>query len=631
MVDLRLYRAAFVPAVLAVVALLFSLQSLPAALRPLISPSTFDRATAARFAHEVVARAPDRAPGSDGDSVAADLVEKQFRSVTGGEVLNQTFTSDGTSMRNVVLRLPGTGERVVALVAPRDSAGGPGATTSGAATGALMELATELGATRHQATILLASTDGATAGAAGAKELASGLLADAQVDGVVILDGAGVPEPRPPYLIDTSDGPNRGGVQLERTAERALHDQAGVAVKRPAALAQLGRLAIPSGLGEQAPLIDRGIDAVTISAAGERALPAAEQDLASLSSTTLGNFGRAAFDTVLSLDSAAGGLESGPESYIEVSGNLVPGWAVAVLALALILPALVAAVDALARAARQGEAAAALLWAALRAVPLLAGLALLYVLALIGIVARPDFAFDPATIGVGFSEVVVMILLAGVVAGVWQLLGRNSVPQALSQQAAASALGGLAVLAVLALWLVNPFLALLAVPFAHAWVPAARQGGAGRAIVIFTLVVVAVPVGLAVASVASRLHLGASMPWQALVMVGDGGTPLVVAVAGAALTGWLAALAIPAPGSRGWTDSLSRPPGTTPMLSMEHGSRPGGDDQDDGITPGRETERVEAADRHGRVPGGRQRSGGRDSQEAESDQEGSPGDGDALS
>ena len=631
MVDLRLYRAAFLPALIALVALLFSLQSLPQALSPLLSPATFDQAAAARLSHQIVTRAPVRTPGSSGDAAVADMVQRAFRQIHGGEVLEQRFTGDfrgdDVSMRNVILRLPGGSDRVVVLVAPRDSAAGPGATSSAAATAALMELATDLGSSRHSKTILLASTDGSSAGAAGAKQLASGLLDSTMVDGVVVLAAPGAAAARGPYLIDTSDGPNRGSVQLERTAERALHDQAVVSVHRPGALEQLARLAVPFGLGEQAPLIERGIAALSLSTNGERPATAAADGLEALSPARLAAFARAAYDIVLSLD-ASPGVESGPDSYIEVGGNLVPGWAIAVLALALILPALVAAVDGLARAARQGEAARALAWATPRSLPLIAALALLYALALVGIVTRPPFPFDPGTIHLGAGEVVIIALLGLGAFGAWRALGGNGVPPELDREAAATALGLMLVVSTLVAWLANPFLGLLAVPIAHAWIP--RAGGPMRLARLRTgaaIAVALVPVALAIASVASRLHLGASLPWQALVMVGDGGVPLLVALAACVSVGSLAALLVASsPEQAFWTDSLSGGGSEPPINPVESRSRPPGGDQEEPDAPGGETEAVEAADRPGRLPGGRERGRGRDPREAEPHQTGSAGD-----
>src|SRR3954447_22835513 len=546
-VDLRLYRASFLPALAALGALLFSLQSLPAALEPLVSPGTFDGQAASHFARQVAAVAPSRPPGSEGDMRVADLVQRTFRSVRGGDILEQSFSAtaggDDVPMKNVILRLPGRSDRTVAVIASRDSITGPGAATSAAATGALMEMAVELGGVTHGATLILASTDGGTAGEAGAKELASGLLDDADVEGVVALAAPGLEQPQAPFLIDTSDGPERGGVQLERTAERALADQAQVHVARPGPVQQLVRLAIPWGLGEQAPLIERGIDAVTVTAGGE--LPVSAAAAETLDPATLTRFARSALDVVLSLDSAPT-VDHGPSSYIEVGGNIVPGWAVGVLALALILPALVAAVDALARAARQGEASTALRWGAPRALPFVAALALVYLFALIGIVTRPSFPFEPRSIGLGFGEVVVMLIVAGAAFGAWRFFGGNALPANLDGAAAASALGLMLVADVLLIWAFNPFLALLITPLAHVWVPQARETARSTLRSLLAVAIGLLPLLLALASVASRLHPGIAIPWQALVAVGDWGLDPIIALAMTLGMGWLAALVLAA-------------------------------------------------------------------------------------
>ena len=109
---------------------------------------------------------------------------------------------------------------------------------------------------------------------------------------------------------------------------------------------------IPSGLGEQAPLIAEGIDAVAISSAGERPLAAADDQLDDLAPESIDAFGRAIQSAIGALDVAVAEPVHGPSAHIEIGRNLVPGWALAALALALILPAAVAAVDACARAMR---------------------------------------------------------------------------------------------------------------------------------------------------------------------------------------------------------------------------------------------------------------------------------------
>ena len=57
------------------------------------------------------------------------------------------------------------------IAAARDSADPPGAASSAAATGILLELAHALGERQHASTYVLASTSGSEAGAAGIREL----------------------------------------------------------------------------------------------------------------------------------------------------------------------------------------------------------------------------------------------------------------------------------------------------------------------------------------------------------------------------------------------------------------------------------------------------------------------------
>jgi hypothetical protein len=155
-VEFRLYRAAFLPALAALVALLFSLQGVPEALSPSGTPINFDGATAAKAARQIAGAEPDRTPGSSGEAAVADLVEKRFAAIRAGEVSEQTYDSsfdgDDVQLRNVLLTLPGESDRIIAVIAARDSARGPGATSSAAATATLLELARDLGSSTHSKT-----------------------------------------------------------------------------------------------------------------------------------------------------------------------------------------------------------------------------------------------------------------------------------------------------------------------------------------------------------------------------------------------------------------------------------------------------------------------------------------------
>jgi hypothetical protein len=312
---------------------------------------------------------------------------------------------------------------------------------------------------------------------------------------------------------------------------------------------ELAGLALPSGLGDQAVLIQRGIDAIGLSSAGERPLPASKDQPANLSTSTLGDFGRTALLLAVTLDAAPDPPDHGPNAYVTLSGSLVPGWALALFALTLVLPAAVASVDGLARAARRRRRIGwALWWSASRALPPFAALLFFYLLTGLGIVVEPTFPFDPGRFGIGPGEIVVMTLLALIVLGGYYAIRGWRVPSGLGTDAAASALGLVSAVAVLGAWLVNPFLALVLAPIAHVWLlDARREPGLPWPAVTVGAVISLLPLAAVIGSVVSRLELSSSAPWQLLLMVGDGqigfGTMLALCVLGGYLVGVVAVAA----------------------------------------------------------------------------------------
>ena len=526
--SFRIYRAAFAPALVAIILLLFSLQGRPAPLPPVVASAEFDQGAAAKVDRQIVDAAPVRPPGSEGDEAIADLVERRFASVSEGQVTEQrfdhSFEGDDVELRNLILTLPGESARSVVVLAARDSASGPGAASSAAATATLLELVDKLRTSRHTKTLIFVSTDGASEGAAGAREFAERFAERDLIDGAVVLWQPGSATPREPSLLDASDGSQSPSAQLVRTAEEALAEQAGRQPQLEGIFGELARLALPSGLGEQAVLIERGIDAVGLSSAGERPLAVADDQPDDLSASTLGDLGRTALLLVATLDGTAAPPEHGPAAYLSLAGNLVPGWALALLALTLLLPAALASLDAMGRALRRrAQVGSALAWAASRSLPLLAALLLLYLLAITGIVARPAFPFDPNRFRVGAGQILAMTLLASVVlAGYYEIRGWR-VPAELPPELAAPALGLVSALAVLIAWLANPYLALLLVPVAHVWLLDARRAGAlPWPLALGAIGLSLLPVAAAVLLLTGRLDLGSAAPWYLLLMVGGG-------------------------------------------------------------------------------------------------------------
>ena len=527
-VDFRLYRVAFLPALLAAVTMMFSLQGVPEPVEPAVPTSGFEAGPAMALTREIVATAPDRPPGSDGDNLVADLVAERFGTIEAGtsseQTYDSTFDGDDVSLRNVVLTLSGESDATIVVLAARDAAHAPAAASSAAATGVLVELADVLSVADHAKTYVLASTSGGSDGATGARELLEGLLAADQVEAVAVLSQPGVAEPSQPYVVTTATDAASTAAQLRRSADRAVETQSGLSPQRPAAFEQLARLAIPSGLGEQAPLIEMGVDAVAISSAGERPLKPLRDQEGDLSVATVAEFGRAVQSLVQALDAAPGSLEHGPATHLEVGGNLVPGWTLSLLALALLVPALVAALDAATRAMRRSEPlGGGIAWAASLALPLIGGLAALYLLSVLGVVPHPRFPFDPARFEVGVAAVATFVLVVAAVVGSALLMRRRTAGTGVTRPAASAALGVVSGLAGLVIWLANPYLALLLVPAAHVWLLVARSERPTRtASTLLAAAVSVVPALAALAEVTAALDLGAPAPWIFSIMVAGG-------------------------------------------------------------------------------------------------------------
>jgi hypothetical protein len=344
-------------------------------------------------------------------------------------------------------------------------------------------------------------------------------------------------------VVASSDGTATASAQLIETAALAASQQVDLQVGAPSALTQLARLALPSGLGDQAPLIGEGFDAVAISSAGERPLDSADDQVDDVSRESIDRFGRAVQSTVGALDFATTSPIHGPRTYIKLGSNLVPGWALTALALALIFPAAVIAAELCIRAVRgrERELGSAVVWAVAHSLPFIGVVALLYALTLVGLVPNPPFPFDPGLYGLGLrgaATFVLMALVAG--ASVFALRARH-ITVASAPDGALAAAGALAVVACLVIWLANPYLALLVAPAAHVWVIASRATPIARVATAVAAVIALLPLIAALGAVARALDLGASAPWTFTIMVADGQIGLLVIVAGCLLAGSLAA------------------------------------------------------------------------------------------
>lgn len=565
MIDFRLYRLAWIPAIAAFVVMMFSLEGVPEPPEPQIAPATFDGERAADVAREILATAPERTPGSAGDEATADLVLERFEEVEAGTTGTQAFEAEvggsDEELRNVVLTLPGESSQTVVIIAARDSATGPGAASSAAATAALVELGEVLGGTEHTKTLVLVSTAAGTAGAEGARRFLEGFDGREQVEAAVVIAQPGAANPSRPHVLRHSTGDESTSMGLVRVAEAQI-EELGRDPGGHGVFADLSRLAVPTAVGEQAALIAEGVDAIAISSAGEAPLPPDADAPDDLDAGVLGEFGSAALATILVTDALGEPLPHGPDRYVEFSGSLVPGWAIAAFALALLLPAAVAALDAVARAARRRAGIVrSLTWAFALALPPAGALLVVLIAGLAGVLADPAYPFDPRQLELGRSEALFLVALAAALVLGYALTGLRHLPRGVRPEAIAPALGAAAVAATLLVWILNPFLALLVVPAAHAWLVAGRRRS--RALLIGATVLSVIPLLLAVRSSAGAVGAG---PWDLVLMVVDGQLGPVALLGLCPLAGALVGQLIlaAAPGAI-WTNGRAAPLGSAPQ------------------------------------------------------------------
>jgi hypothetical protein len=568
MIEPRIYRAAFLPALLAVVLAMFSLESRPRPLpQTLAADVVFEGAQAAATTRAVIATGRDRRAGTRGDRAAGRLVEQRLRT-RGFAVEVDRFEHEGEQLLNVLGRRAGQTRRQLVVVAARDATGVPDAAGSAADTAALLEIARVFAGRPSEKTLVLASVDGSALGEVGTLRLADQLGDPGLVDGVVVLSDLGSGSGRP--IVGTwSNDPSSAGIGLQRTVSESLRQEFGAVAPRPGAAGQVARLAFPLGVGGQGPLLAAGFDAVRIT--GDSELTGGEAD-EKLDEDRLEALGRAGLRSIAALDRGAR-PDHGPPTYVSVVSQVMPGWVLSLLALALILPALVASIDAFARARRRREPVYAwLLWVAAAVGPFAIGLALTYVLALTGALPDPPAPVAPERFPLGGARAAALGLVVVSVGLAWlglRALVRRARPGVADTTApgAGVALSLVLSLAALAAWALNPYAALMLAPALHLWLltalvelPVARRWRV--ALVLVGLI----PPGLVALYDLIALSVGPlGGAWYLLLLVAGGHVGPAYALLGCVLAGVLGSVL---------SIALSiRPPGPAAAASGERSVR----------------------------------------------------------
>lgn len=527
MLDPRIYRAALVPVLLAVLVAAFSLQDRPRPIGTTLAPDAFSGDAAARLVENLAVTYPRRRPGDAGDEALARRIAQELEVLGPRSVRLRTAkaqTIDGErELTTVIGRRIGAPGPGLVVVAHRDAAAA-GAKAELSGTAAMLEIARIAGTGRVRRTITFVSTSGGSGGAAGAAAAVDAL--PGETSAVLVLGDLAGEDVRRPFVSGFSNGRGQASIQLRRTVEAAIRAEVGVQPGGSRAPAQWARLALPFAIGEQGEILRAGVPAVLLSVSGEQG-PAADTPIAP---GRIERFGRAALRALTALDNGPT-IDDGVQSVVLTNRKLLPQWAVRLLVGVLLLPVLLIAVDALARARRRREPVGRwALWVLATSLPYLLVSVTAVMFAATGLLAAaPDAPVPPGAIPVDGSAVVALVSLGLVFLLGWLVLRplalrivgvrtRPSTPGA----GVALLLVGCAVVA--AVWARNPFAAsLLVVPLHLAVLIAASDVRLPRLVGFPIVLLGALPAALAVVSVASQLGYDPAQAAWVLVLAIAGG------------------------------------------------------------------------------------------------------------
>jgi hypothetical protein len=481
MFNPRIYRASFLPVLLALLAVAFALQDRPRPIGTTLAPDAFAGQTAGVLLNDLVQKFPDRRPGSTGDvalsrRVAAELrraLQPDGKVPTSSVVKIQRFrdpTIDGTrDLVNVIATRPGRPGPGLVVVAHRDAAA-RGSRAELSATATLITLAQIAGGGRLRRSITFVSTSGGSGGAAGAQAAVSEL--QERPDAVLVLGDMASRQVHKPYVVPFSGGRGVAPVQLRRTVEAAARAETGTDPGGFRATTQWVRQAFPVTVGEQGALGRAGLPAVLLSASGERP-PAAD---APTSDRRLQAFGRTALRSLFALDNGPT-IAGGPAPVLQTARKILSVRAIRLLGGALMLPVLLVVVDGFARARRRREPVGRrLVWVGVTALPFVITAAVAMLLAVFGLIdPAPRQAVPAGVLDLGGATTAAAATLLIVFALGWAargpLLRLAGIHQRVEDGWAAPAVATLLVLtlAAVVVWVFNPFAVVLLAPALHLW------------------------------------------------------------------------------------------------------------------------------------------------------------------
>jgi hypothetical protein len=534
MFDGRIYRAALVPLLFALVIVGFSLTARSTSLSSTLAPEAFDGARAFANLQTLARRFPDRRPGSAGDNrLAAEIASTLggLSGTAGGGFQVSTHvihaqTIDGAhTLRTVIAERPGSSdESPIAIIAHRDAAArGSVAELSG--TAVLLELAHVFSQSETRRTIVLVSTSGGSGGYAGATNFAQ--HGAPPLDAAIVLGDLAGSVARRPFVLPYSSDLDAAPESLQLTLDGAISQVFGVNSGAPDTVVQLAHLVLPLAIGEQASLNAAGIPSVLVQVSGERGPSPSEQ----VSEARLQNFGRSVLSAVYALDEGPN-IVAPSASRLLLGRDALPGWAIRLLVFALLLPPLLVCVDALARLRRRHEPVLRwVVWTLTTALPFFACALFAILLGRLAIVAAPSSQLSAVSLsadGSASAAVVSAGLVLVLALLMWPVLVRRvALPLRPSTDGASLAVPLVLIAVALLTWVFNPFACLLLVPALHLWPlavsPALRARPHGRLLAFGAILVGVLPLVLLLIVYGHELGLGPMQLAESIVLALVGG------------------------------------------------------------------------------------------------------------
>jgi hypothetical protein len=530
MLDPRIYRAALVPVVFALIVAAFSLSDRPRPIGTTLQPIAFTGDRANQDLAAWAAAFPARRAGDSGDAGLARRLAQVFRSMGSYQVSTPSFsaeTADGMRhLTTVIARQVGQPGPGLVVVAHRDALG-RGAQAELSGTAAMVELARVVRGGRLHRTVTFVSTSGGSAGLGGARDLVHRL--GGRTDAVLVLGDLAGNSVRRPLVTGWSTGDGIASLQLRRTIEAAVRKEANTNPGGSRATSQWARLAFPVTVGEQGPLVAADRPAALLSVSGERA-PRADEPLEP-HGKRMQAFGRAALRALTALDNAPDLQGSASSRSLVTVRKVLPLWAVRLLVAAFLLAPVLVTVDGFARVRRRHQAVAPWLWwIVATALPLFVALAFCWFLGLTGLLpATPPEPVAAGTIAVGVTGLAALTAMGLAAVLTWIVLRPVLRAAAAARGRPAGDGAGTALLVVWCalagvLWVINPYAAALLVPGAHLLLAVvAREVRLRRALAVALVALAAVPFALVDLSIAGQLGLSPGhFAWFCVLLVAGG-------------------------------------------------------------------------------------------------------------